>query len=126
MISVYRISRNNHSHKDRLIRNKQVYQVLFGVSSHSLSLFRIFDLFIILALRKNINQIKKKLNSFFFIRDFVYFHLSPYYLMNTIALVNLSQNPPKNDYYFHHSLHVIEKILGTKLTIGEGFWSHVE
>lgn len=46
--------------------------------------------------------------------------------MKKIGIINLSQNPPKNDYYFHHSLHVIEKILGTKLTIGEGFWSHVE
>lgn len=46
--------------------------------------------------------------------------------MNTIALVNLSQNPPKNDYHFHHSLRVIENIFGTKLTIGDGFWSRVE
>ena len=30
--------------------------------------------------------------------------------MHTIAIINLSQNPPRNDYYFHHSLRVIEQI----------------
>ena len=46
--------------------------------------------------------------------------------MHTIAIINLSQNPPRNDYYFHHSLRIIEKILDVKAIVWDGFWSRVE
>lgn len=46
--------------------------------------------------------------------------------MRTIAIINLSQNPPRNDYYFHHSLRIIEKILDVKAIVWDGFWSRVE